>query len=120
VHVNRAFGLAFLLGACLATFRPVYAQLVLGVSVDKAPPPLPVYDQPPIAAAGYLWVPGYWAWGGRHWLLPGTRHLDIATQGWFIVDAGILGVGSLSRRAATTPGPLNTPACGVAATAGWP
>ena len=43
VHATRAFALAFLFGACcLGTFRPVYAQLVLGVSINKVPPPLPV------------------------------------------------------------------------------
>jgi hypothetical protein len=97
VHVNRAFALAFLLGACcLATFRPVYAQLVLGVSVDKAPPPLPVYDQPPIAAAGYFWVPGYWAWSegiGYYWV-PGTWILPpkaglLWTPGYWESEEGV-------------------------------
>src|SRR6516162_7444712 len=31
------------------------------IAVDVAPPPLPVYDQPPIPAPGYIWTPGYWA-----------------------------------------------------------
>ncbi len=29
---------------------------------DTPPPPLPVYDQPPIPGPGYLWTPGYWDW----------------------------------------------------------
>jgi hypothetical protein len=44
------------------------------ISVPTAPPPLPVYDQPPIPDAGYIWVPGYWAWDnpdGYYWV-PGT------------------------------------------------
>jgi len=45
------------------------------VSVQVAPPPLPVYAQPPCPAPGYLWTPGYWAWsaddGGYFWV-PGT------------------------------------------------
>ena len=35
---------------------------------------MPVYDQPPIPAPGYIWTPGYWAWDddtGYYWV-PGT------------------------------------------------
>ena len=52
---------------------PDYAQ-DSGIAVDVAPPPLPVYDQPPIPAPGYIWTPGYWAWDdvtGYYWV-PGT------------------------------------------------
>ncbi len=43
------------------------------VSVDIAPPLLPVYEQPLIPGPGYIWTPGYWAWGpdGYYWV-PGT------------------------------------------------
>ena len=47
---------------------------MLGVSVNVEPPPLPVYDQPPIPEPGYMWTPGYWAWDddtGYYWV-PGT------------------------------------------------
>lgn len=51
------------------------AQAHAGVflSVGIAPPPLPVYAQPPIPAPGYLWTPGYWAFGnaGYYWV-PGV------------------------------------------------
>src|SRR6516225_4758994 len=53
---------------------PAYAQDGIGIAVDIAPPPLPVYDQPPIPASGYIWTPGYWAWDddtGYYWI-PGT------------------------------------------------
>src|SRR4029077_7188897 len=53
---------------------PAYAQDNIGIAVDIAPPPLPVYDQPPIPAPGYIWTPGYWAWdddSGYYWV-PGT------------------------------------------------
>ena len=53
---------------------PAYAQDDVGIAVDVAPPPLPVYDQPPIPAPGYIWTPGYWAWNddtGYYWV-PGT------------------------------------------------
>ena len=45
----------------------------IGISIRIAPPALPVYVQPAIPAPGYLWVPGYWAWGedGYYWV-PGT------------------------------------------------
>ena len=43
------------------------------VSVTVAPPVLPVYVQPPCPGDGYIWTPGYWAWGpdGYYWV-PGT------------------------------------------------
>ena len=97
MHDTRAFALAFLFGACcLTTFCPAYAQLVLGVSVNKAPPPLPVYDQPPIPALGYLWVPGYWAWSegvGYYWV-PGTWILPpsaglLWTPGYWESEEGV-------------------------------
>jgi hypothetical protein len=42
--------------------------------VNIAPPPLPIYEQPPIPAPGYIWAPGYWAYDyafGYYWV-PGT------------------------------------------------
>ena len=43
---------------------------------QSAPPALPAYDQPPIPGPGYLWTPGYWAYGRRRRrLLLGARHL---------------------------------------------
>jgi len=50
-----------------------YAQISVGVSIRIGPPPLPVYVQPPVPAPGYIWVPGYWAYGddGYYWV-PGT------------------------------------------------
>jgi hypothetical protein len=43
------------------------------VSATIAPPPLPVYDQPPCPQPDLLWTPGYWAWGtdGYYWV-PGA------------------------------------------------
>jgi hypothetical protein len=48
-----------------------YAQI--GISITLAPPPLPIYAQPPLPELGYIWTPGYWAWGdeGYYWV-PGT------------------------------------------------
>jgi hypothetical protein len=45
----------------------------IGISITIAPPPLPIYVQPPMPAIGYIWTPGYWAWSddGYYWV-PGT------------------------------------------------
>lgn len=49
------------------------AGIFVGVSVNLAPPPLPVYVQPPCPEPGYLWTPGYWAWNdGAYYWVPGT------------------------------------------------
>jgi hypothetical protein len=46
---------------------------VVGVAITVAPPPIPVYVQPPIPGPGYIWVPGYWAWGDDdYYWVPGT------------------------------------------------
>jgi len=49
------------------------AQVDVAVSIRVAPPPLPVYVQPAIPGPGYIWTPGYWAYGpaGYYWV-PGT------------------------------------------------
>jgi hypothetical protein len=43
------------------------------LAITIAPPELPVYEQPPIPDPGYIWTPGYWAYGpdGYYWV-PGT------------------------------------------------
>src|SRR5262245_56296623 len=64
-----------LLAALAAVAFPFasFAQVSIGVSVTIEPPALPVYEQPPIPAPGYIWTPGYWGWGeeGYYWV-PGT------------------------------------------------
>ncbi len=53
----------------------LFAQVSVGLSItaNVAPPPLPVYTQPVIPGDGYLWTPGYWAYGdeGYYWV-PGV------------------------------------------------
>jgi len=59
--------------ATLATPAPSYGQFF--VSITVAPPALPVYEQPPIPAPGYMWTPGYWAWDPDiqdYYWVPGT------------------------------------------------
>ncbi|HTV80808.1 MAG TPA: YXWGXW repeat-containing protein [Steroidobacteraceae bacterium] len=69
------------LASCVAQVRvagpPPPAVYVAPAAVDlqvrEAPPPLPDYDQPPCPEDGYLWTPGYWAWGaGGYYWVPGT------------------------------------------------
>ncbi len=50
-----------------------HAQISVGVSIRVGPPALPVYVQPVCPGPGYLWTPGYWAYGpdGYYWV-PGT------------------------------------------------
>src|SRR5215831_19927015 len=51
------------------------AQVSVGISVNFAPPALPVYEQPLCPGEGYLWTPGYWAWDpdyGDYYWVPGT------------------------------------------------
>lgn len=52
-----------------------FSQVSLGLSITAniAPPPIPVYTQPPCPYDGYLWTPGYWAYGvnGYYWV-PGV------------------------------------------------
>ena len=56
-----------LLVAPAASFAGVF------ISVGFAPPALPVYTQPVAPGDGYLWTPGYWAYGpaGYYWV-PGV------------------------------------------------
>src|SRR6516162_10997197 len=71
----RKFSRQLLVTALLATAAPLGAQaaVAIGVSINIAPPVLPVYVQPPMPGVGYIWTPGYWAWGdeGYYWV-PGT------------------------------------------------
>ena len=69
------------LAGCVAQVRvagppppAVYvAPAAVELQVREAPPPLPDYDQPACPEDGYLWTPGYWAWGGGgYYWVPGT------------------------------------------------
>ena len=71
-YCNRII-LAALLAMALPTLA--VAQFSVDVSVNVPPPELPVYDQPPIPGDGYIWTPGYWAWGDDvqdYYWVPGT------------------------------------------------
>lgn len=78
MRLIRAFASAAVLSVtALAAILPaaVRAQVFVGISVNFAPPALPVYEQPPIPEPGYLWIPGYWAWDDDvedYYWVPGT------------------------------------------------
>jgi WXXGXW repeat (2 copies) len=65
---------SFVLAAFVFVSLPLassHAQV--GISVNFAPPVLPVYAQPPCPVAGYIWTPGYWAWGDwDYYWVPGV------------------------------------------------
>jgi hypothetical protein len=60
------------LGAILSLI-PASSYAGVFISVGFAPPVLPVYDQPLCPEDGYIWTPGYWAYGddGYYWV-PGA------------------------------------------------
>jgi WXXGXW repeat (2 copies) len=57
----------------LAAMPTAQAHAAVVISVGFAPPVLPVYAQPICPNPGYLWTPGYWAYGpdGYYWV-PGV------------------------------------------------
>src|SRR6516165_2653400 len=73
VRTTRLFALFVLALAALARPSASQAQVAVGVSIRIGPPALPVYPQPICPGAGYIWTPGYWAYGpaGYYWV-PGT------------------------------------------------
>jgi WXXGXW repeat (2 copies) len=52
---------------------PAAASAGVAIAITIGPPALPVYVQPPCPTDGYLWNPGYWAYGsdGYYWV-PGV------------------------------------------------
>jgi hypothetical protein len=70
--MRRLFSGVVALFAVLCLTVAAQAQVIC-VSNNVPPPELPVYDQPPIPAPGYIWTPGYWGGSasGYFWV-PGT------------------------------------------------
>src|SRR6266853_584742 len=69
----------------------------VGVLVTFAPPPLPVYEQPLCPEDGYIWTPGYWAYGDDfddYYWVPGTWVL--APEVGFLWTPGYWGWGGES------------------------
>lgn len=67
------YTLVVALFSSISLAAPARAQVAVGVSVDFAPPDLPVYEQPVCPGDDYIWVPGYWDWDGDDYFwVPGT------------------------------------------------
>jgi hypothetical protein len=69
----RSLFLAVAIVAPMLALPVAQAHAGVFISVAIAPPVLPVYVQPPLPAPGYIWTPGYWAYGdaGYYWV-PGV------------------------------------------------
>ena len=70
--LRARYAIATLFGLAVIAV-PQLSVAQIAVSITIAPPPLPVYEQPPIPDDGYIWAPGYWSYGpdGYFWV-PGT------------------------------------------------
>ena len=73
MRIARLLFSLLLVAGILGIPAPSHAQVAVGVSIRIGPPALPVYAQPICPGPGYLWAPGYWAYGpdGYFWV-PGT------------------------------------------------
>ena len=70
---------------------PPPPRAAVGVSISIAPPVLPVYEQPLCPGPGYIWTPGYWAYGeDDYYWVPGTWVLPPDCRA--AVDTRLLGV----------------------------
>jgi WXXGXW repeat (2 copies) len=87
------------MAAPMLSLPVAHAQVAIGIgiSVHVAPPALPAYEQPPLPAPGYLWTPGYWAYGdaGYYWV-PGVwvqppRAGVLWTPGYWGFAGGVYG-----------------------------
>jgi WXXGXW repeat (2 copies) len=73
MRILRSLGLLLFTAAVLITPKASNAQIAVGISVRIGPPVLPVYAQPVCPAPGYIWTPGYWAYGDDdYYWVPGT------------------------------------------------
>jgi hypothetical protein len=77
------------------TVASAIAGAQISITVTTAPPVLPVYEQPPCPEDGYMWVPGYWAWGdedGYYWVpgewVPAPYTGALWTPPWWGWDNG--------------------------------
>ena len=73
MQMRMIFLVRSLLLAVLMWALPIKSSAAIILSITIAPPPLPVYEQPLCPGDGYIWTPGYWAYGdyGFFWV-PGT------------------------------------------------
>jgi WXXGXW repeat (2 copies) len=73
MRIVRLLGLMLFFAIVMGMPGASNAQIAIGVSVRIGPPVLPVYAQPICPAPGYIWTPGYWAYGDDdYYWVPGT------------------------------------------------
>ncbi|MGK4921653.1 YXWGXW repeat-containing protein, partial [Bordetella hinzii] len=82
-------------GAAPTDADPASANMAAVAVSNQPPPPLPVYQQPPVPGDGYIWVPGYWARNayGFYWV-PGAWVIApyvgaLWTPGYWSFDLGV-------------------------------
>ena len=93
----RNLFVAALVVAPMFTLPIAQAQIGVSLSIHVAPPALPVYEQPPLPAPGYLWTPGYWSYGEAGyfwvpgvWVQPPSAGL-LWTPGYWGYEGGVYG-----------------------------
>jgi hypothetical protein len=73
--LHKVFVVAVAVAALAAVPASSFAAVDVAISITAGTPPpvLPVYTQPICPGPGYIWTPGYWAWGpdGYYWV-PGV------------------------------------------------
>jgi hypothetical protein len=91
-NLIRSLLLTMLIVALSTVALPTPSFAGVFVSITVAPPLLPVYAQPICPGEGYIWTPGYWAYGddGYYWV-PGTWVL--APRVGFLWTPGYWGFG---------------------------
>lgn len=72
--MTRRFPLALMRSAALLALAMPAAAIIapgtamaevsfgLSIRIGYPPPPMPVYEQPPLPGPDYIWVPGHWEW----------------------------------------------------------
>ena len=95
--IIRNLFVAALMVAPMFTLPLAQAQIGVSLSIHVAPPALPVYEQPPLPAPGYLWTPGYWSYGEAGyfwvpgvWVQPPSAGL-LWTPGYWGYEGGVYG-----------------------------
>jgi len=74
-HSTKLFLLALIVVSFPLLCIPTVSNAQVGVMITIGPPPLPVYEQPLCPGDGYIWTPGYWAYGDDfddYYWVPGT------------------------------------------------
>lgn len=64
-----------LLFILMVVFTAIASSAQVAMLVSFGPPALPIYEQPPCPAEGYIWTPGYWAYDyddNDYFWVPGT------------------------------------------------